>query len=317
MKYQRARAAIQWVFVVVFLLVLVALPFVVIKAPSIFAYFGADAANESVQSGTQRQALLLLFGGILAALTAVLSYLRHRRENAALEIDRDRHWTSRYTEAVKQLGDDSPTINYGGIYALQRLAFESTPYANPWMVLQLLSAHIREKSAEPRELHDQANGRLLEVDRTAVAALKALDSLSMNRLAPVDLTRTYLAKVDLRHGFLQGVNFSGAVLSGADLSLSRSQHCSFNDAVLVDADLSSADLTRASFVQADLRGASLEGVNLEGCDINGADLTGAAFQNAELKGVLNWTSQQLNSVQWNDATKWPEGFTIDPAPDDA
>lgn len=316
MRSQRFESVIRFAVVTSFCAVVVALAFAVINAPNLFAYFGADAADENARSSAQRQALLLLFGGILAALTAVLSYLRHRRENAALDIDRDRHWTSRYTEAVKQLGDDSSTINYGGIYALQRLASEKSTSANPWMVTQMLSAHIREKTAPLRELWADHRGVVLKVDGTVVAALKALERLSFDRIVPADLSRTYLSKVDMRYGFFRGVDFQGAVLSGADLSESRLSDCCFDHAVLRSANLTRADLEDASFVRADLTAAGFVDVDLKGCDIKGADLNGASLEGADLRGVLNWTSQQLNSVLWNDATKWPEGFKVNPAPED-
>src|SRR5262249_49194272 len=54
----------------------------------------------------------------------------------------------RYTKAIDQLGSDNLSVRLGGIYALERLAGDS-PQQDHSMVMELLTAFIREESREP------------------------------------------------------------------------------------------------------------------------------------------------------------------------
>jgi uncharacterized protein YjbI with pentapeptide repeats len=71
------------------------------------------------------------------------------------------------------------------------------------------------------------------------------------------------ARVELR-----GCDFTGANLSGADLSLNAAQNAKF-----VGADLSGANLAHANLMEADFTGA----------DVTNADFTGAVLEGANLK----------------------------------
>lgn len=85
---------------------------------------------------------------------------------------------------------------------------------------------------------------------------------------------------------------------------------------------------RGSLQQAHLRGANLRGVNLEGADLQGANLADAMLMYANLRGVnlqgadlqganlmfakledANLGDTNLAGAAYNQATRWPEGFT--------
>jgi hypothetical protein len=82
-------------------------------------------AERSAAVTAGRQVVLLAAGGLLAVLTLALTQQRDAVARARHEIDRDANWTTRYTEAVKQLGDDRTAVRFGGIYALARIAEDS------------------------------------------------------------------------------------------------------------------------------------------------------------------------------------------------
>ncbi len=81
------------------------------------------------------------------------------------------------------------------------------------------------------------------------------------------------------------LDFSGALLSGADLRSADLRWVDFSGVRLDGADLRGADLTRASLGGADLRRAHLEGAQLGGADLRETQLEGAVFTEALLDGV--------------------------------
>lgn len=72
------------------------------------------------------------------------------------------------------------------------------------------------------------------------------------------------------HNQLSGVDFTGAVLVGANLQQGVLDFASFKDADLRGADLRAANLTGADFTGANLEGADLTGANLDGALLSGA-----------------------------------------------
>ncbi len=109
-----------------------------------------------------------------------------------------------------------------------------------------------------------------------------------------------------------GLDFSGARLRQADLSLTVLNRARFNRADLRDvnayggvfssASFAGANLTNAGFVGTYLRGASFSGATLVGTDLSGADLTGA-------RGL---TQSQLDRACGDATTVLPGGLHIPP-----
>lgn len=104
---------------------------------------------------------------------------------------------------------------------------------------------------------------------------------------PIRLAGADLRGLDLRPWqqgaatlVLDGADFSGATLSGANLAQASLRGACFDGALLVGADLRRADLCGAS-----LRAAQLTGANLERADLTHADLRGASLLTARLSDV--------------------------------
>lgn len=95
-----------------------------------------------------------------------------------------------------------------------------------------------------------------------------------------------------------GRRFTGIDLSGADLADSVLQGLVFRSSTLADAALRSADLSGTTLVGTSLRQADLRYANLTGAALYAVDLTGAQLAAARLEGV-----------RYDDATRWPSGFT--------
>ncbi len=79
-------------------------------------------------------------------------------------------------------------------------------------------------------------------------------------------------------------------------------------------DISGTNLRRVILREADLRGADLYGADLRAADLYGAPLHEANLYGAGMRGVKNFTQDQLNRVCVNHKTALPEGLTIGAIP---
>ncbi|MFG1947081.1 pentapeptide repeat-containing protein [Nonomuraea sp. NPDC048826] len=133
-----------------------------------------------------------------------------------------------------------------------------------------LHADLRALQEETERLTRGAPEEILAVD---VAACR-------ERVNPLLLRASELARAGLRGKNRRGADLMGANLKGADLR---------------GADLRGAYLIGARLKGADLRQADLIGADLRGADLSGADLTGSLFL----------TRSQVGAAQGDAATKLP------------
>jgi uncharacterized protein YjbI with pentapeptide repeats len=84
------------------------------------------------------------------------------------------------------------------------------------------------------------------------------------------------------HIFLDGADFAGVDLSGADLVHAYMRGADFTDAKLIGANLALANLSDAKLIRADLGFANLGGVDLRQAQLVQADLSGANFSESSV-----------------------------------
>ncbi len=94
-----------------------------------------------------RGRLLTLGAGIFAAGALIFTAQNHRVARRTLEVVEQGQVTDRYTKAIGQLGAEKMDVRIGGIYALERVARDST--RDHPAVMEVLTAFIREHSREP------------------------------------------------------------------------------------------------------------------------------------------------------------------------
>ncbi|MBC9958339.1 pentapeptide repeat-containing protein [Yimella sp. cx-51] len=220
--------------------------------------------------------------------------------------------------AVEQLASESPTIQIGGIYALERVAQESR--VDREMIVSLLCSFVRPTPAEQREWENSTPDGMpdfedvghADVVKRAAAEVVArgrggwppalIDlsgaflthsnfvggSLCQANLSEANLMFCNFQSADLRWAELNGrthlgmANFSYANLTGAVLAGANATHVTFDHADLTGANLQSADLSCASFRNADLSGANLMSAELFDVDLGTARIDGAVLQDADL-----------------------------------
>ncbi len=195
------------------------------------------ARNTLIQAATG----LVIIGGVVFTAQG-LWYTAQ-----TLDVTRQGQITDRYTKAVEQLGSDKLDIRLGGIYALERVATDST--RDHQAIYEVLCAFAREHSPPPQKpTAAPPAGSPTSLATDVQAALTVIAHRDVRYDAhPVNLHQARIAGADLAGAKLGGADLIGAKLAGADLT---------------DADLWGADLTRAD----------LWGVNLTRADLTRANL---------------------------------------------
>lgn len=125
------------------------------------------------------------------------------------------------------------------------------------------------------------------IQRSDIAYLSGVD-LSFSNLAGADLRGASLSSATLRHVDLTGATLINAYLRKAHLTGAR-----LSGARLDAADLQDADLRDSNLAGADLSGADLRNATLRGADIEKASFFYACLYEADLSGVVNWTTESL------------------------
>ena len=202
-------------------------------------------------------------------------------------LSREGQVTDRYTKAIEQLGSDNLHVRIGGIYALERIARDSTK-DHP-AVMEVLTAFIREHPRRPRPSSDAGRPEELRSKRPDIqAAITVVGRRKAGRdIRPIDLN---------------GADLAGADLSGANLSHTLLRDADLTGANLISANLSHTRLSDAYFFNANLTGATLTDAHLNGATLRSATLTAADLTAADL------TAADLTGVEWPDEVPVPEGW---------
>lgn len=209
----------------------------------------------------------------------------HADVRRTLDATRDGQLADRYTKAIEQLGSTTVDVTIGGIYALERIAYDS-PKDHP-TVMEVLAACVREHSAEP--MHEPMAGpgeseRATRPDiQAAVTVIGRRDTTHDRR--PINLRRVNLPNADLPDVKFSGVDLADANLRGADLTNADLTSAHLGGADLTSAHLASAHLRRADLTSTRLRNVDLTGADLGCAHLPQADLPGAALHSADLAGA--------------------------------
>ncbi|WP_183086439.1 pentapeptide repeat-containing protein [Mycetocola zhadangensis] len=295
-----------------------------------------------------RQSVLWTLGGLVALVGVVLSLYRNRREHLSVQLEQhrqfldkdrqrlesDRHWTSRYTDAIGQLGDvKSVSVRLGGIYALERLASEAA-VADRQTILDVLAAYLRESaSMEHQKGHlPPPTEDEMSTDTAAVATVLArltqshenagywninlhgVDLHGANlegaRLPSAHLDYANLEHANLRFAVLEDAGMHFVRLTDADLHNANCRGAHLPDAALSGASLGSADLSNAYLNRSDLSRSHLSHATLTGANLSGAIFDGAHLNGADLSQATGTTFEQLEAAEmWDESTRWPDGHT--------
>jgi hypothetical protein len=246
---------------------------------------------------------------VSAALVAGGLYYNARK----VELDRDKQYTDRITNAIGQLGTADVTVRTGGLRALDRILHDSPRDRN--LVLRTVTGYLRTHPATDA----------IPPDDIVAALAVALDrgKPPRGRRDVLNLRGAILKHVDLSACDLRGANLAGSDLSNASLAGADLRETRLDGAVLVSADLTGATLVGAHGAKARFTGAQVCGVDFSGCDLTdarltdtdlsaasfvGAVLTGTDLGGADLRTSHGLDELQLRRVRRNAATTLPPGL---------
>jgi uncharacterized protein YjbI with pentapeptide repeats len=284
------------VLVLVGLLVLAGIAFLVWQVPSaLYEYVDNEKDRAAAEASTRTGMIAGLAG--LAALGSLAITAR------TYQLSQQGQITERYTKAIEQLGSDKLDVRLGGIYALERIAYDSK--RDHPTVVEMLSAFVRERTdptrTEKLTMTDVVSAVLLWSRRLFSAPIRPTPATD------VRIALTVLGRLPQRKG-VRRADLSGAVLINADLL--KEEAVSLSGARLVETNLSGArldfvNLSRARLVEANLSGASLVLTDLSGAVLDKANLSGAVLIEAKLPGArlinANLSGALLPSVNLSSA----------------
>ena len=240
---QLRRPVVGWpagltVLAAVFLLFFLTVPGWIVTVDDV-----PDAAERERLQNAVRTTGMQLLAGVVLGIGAVYTA-------RTLALNREGQITERFSRAVDQLGHKDPSVQLGGIYALERIARDSARDHGP--IMEILTAYVRVHSPWPAQ-HALPGGLRAEI-RAAMTVLGRRNLANERDYAPppLDLTWTDLREGDWTFGHFERALFRNAHLEGAHLA------------------------------GAHLEGADLAGTHLEGADLAGTDLDGANFDDATI-----------------------------------
>jgi hypothetical protein len=96
---------------------------------------------------TDDSSFRMMYGRLYCKELVALSYLSvSTSPSGEFQLNQQRHITEQFTQAIDQLGSNKVSVRVGGIYALGRIAKDSSKDHEP--LVETLAAFIREQSAE-------------------------------------------------------------------------------------------------------------------------------------------------------------------------
>ena len=241
----------------------------------------------------------------------------------------------RYQKGTEMLGSNVLAVRLGGIFALQRLAFEHESYhvsilllfcafvCNPTKLEDGTASTTRSRDEGSPLLRPdvaavmravatrQADRKSLEKDESFRLDFRAanLEGLDFLRIGEVDLSECILIDTNLSHArFPINANLSHIRHAyGANFSHSRLNRVNLEYSNLMDADLSCATMIGANLQCADLRDANLSGAKLTDADLSGAELRGANLSGTNFSlddhpPARGLTQDQLNVARADESS---------------
>jgi uncharacterized protein YjbI with pentapeptide repeats len=257
-----------------------------------------------------RGRLLTLGAAVFAAGALVFTARNFTLSRRTLNLTEQGQVTERYTKAIEQLGSDKLDVRIGGIYALERVARDSA--RDHPVVMEVLTAFIREHSREPWPLPDSGERQQERLTRPDVrAALTVVLRRDRERdIRRIDLTRADLRHADLRFADLADAELMAADLTAANLTTANLVHANLAGADLTTANLAHANLAHATLIYAHLARAMLIDTNLTHANLAYAHLTRAMLIDAHLTGA-EFTGAELTGANWPEDAPVPDGWKLD------
>lgn len=268
-----------WALGILLLLIALALIFILPRYLVSPKLASDEIERRRLQNEVARTAIETL-GGVFLIVAAVFTWQELQNSRAQiqnsqdqLDVARQGQITERFTQAISQLANEQISSRVGAIYALERIARDSTRDHGP--IMETLSAFLRERA---------------QVKIGGDSPMSTLEARSLRPSADVQAAVTVIGRRNLNNE--PTTNQHCSPLGGPNFP------CSLN---LERVDLAGVDLSQGNFDRVDMRGARLAGANLTfasfvGADLGFTDLRVANFRLADLTeaSLLQSVLEQTN-----------------------
>jgi hypothetical protein len=192
-----------------------------------------DKENES------RKTVAQVIGGLLVILSLFAAQQTFR-------LTQEGQFSDRYTKALSLLGEPQPELRLGGIFALERLARQSTEDDGP--MIDVLAAYIRLYAPwPPRKPEGRRDAEVvtsLRVLGRRTAAQRARESVILN-LSQTDLHGFVLDNLNLRDIDFHEAHLEGSTLRGTSLAGSFLLGAHLEGALVASWDISQEQIDSA------------------------------------------------------------------------
>ena len=237
-----------------------------------------DLRGDQESLSTTIRNLGLVIGGVIAILLAVW---RSRVAERQADTSQQSLLNARYERGAEMLGNDVLSVRLGGIYALQRLAWEH-PDQYHIQIMHLFCSFARNPPGSAKRIvyqyaENELTRRLREDVQAVMNAIGARSKTGLGLEKAAEDFQLDLRDADLHGASLRRANLAGAVLIRAELGRTDLQ-----EADLSRSNLGFANLDLAMLAGAKLSGADLLGTNLSRTFIQHTDFSFAGFQGANL-----------------------------------
>ena len=241
-----------------------------------------------------------------------------------------------FAKSIELLGNKSPAVRQGGIYALGRIAKDNPE--DHMTVIRIVTSYIRKESRDifnplnpqrkRRRTSSPAHIRLLLPSHIKPSQKSETESEEFCSVSQTKDNTKYLMPVDIEAAievirkrdipkqeedeYQKSENYissrfvfdiSNACLSNVDFSGVKLSKTNFSDSKMLDCIFEGANLSNSSFVSSNLRGSSFENCDLAKADLRNCDLTGA-----DLAKAKNLEQEQINEAKIDDNTTLPPGI---------
>ena len=273
--------------------------------------------------------LAQILGGTALLLGLYFTWRGQQNAQAQLEINRRGQITDRFTQAIDQLGSKDLEIRLGGIYSLERTAYEDQDHH--WPIMEVLTTYVRQHAPwnpdeEPNEKPDEKTAHEPDIQAILTVIGRRSEHHRNVEYGLIDLRNTDLQEANLYRANLSGANLRKANFRGANLRYANLQTAHLREAFLIGANLYSAKLQGAFLIEAELQEAELQEADLSEAFLRGANLYSAELQEANLQGAIlqgailqganlrdanlsetNATEEQLQEAWTLEGTIMPDG----------
>ncbi len=248
-----------------------------------------------------RVTLAQILGGVGLLFGLYLTYRNIKVAHKNVEVAEQGKLTERFSKAVELLGSEKIEVRLGGIYALERIAWDSMK--DHWTVMEVLTAFVREQSKE-------ALKKMVEDYKSSEDKEPAWFYIEQPKTKLRDDIQAALTVIGRRRWVdqeteHQRIDLRNSALPGASLFNAKLQKAIFRNTVLVLADFERAELSEAHFTNANLNQATLSNTVLFNTRMKKAELANAILNGTDLSNAVGLVWDQISGAILDEETKLP------------